>query len=284
MKKAIGVEQSMNGGSDRDSFKPACRLCGSRSLRLYYTQGNGGEFRFYQCPVCKLVNYDLSGGLDQQKYAQVFEDPLDDKIGCNGAQTATYRFLAKHVPARGRLLDIGCGNGRLLHLARRAGWAVSGLELSPFLAESVTRRLGVPVAVGSIGEYDVPRRSDHDKYDLIVLRHVLEHLPDPKSAMATVHSLLTDDGRVLLEFPNIEGFDIRCKRWLRKMHLAHKRYPPAYRPGHCNEYCRESFLNLVGRTGFALVVWETYSHIPVRNLVFNRWHIGGKVRTIIRRQ
>ena len=40
--------------------------------------------------------------------------------------------------SRPRMLEIGCGNGRLLHLARAAGWTVRGLELSPFLARSVT--------------------------------------------------------------------------------------------------------------------------------------------------
>jgi SAM-dependent methyltransferase len=268
---------------DVDSLDIACRLCGSRDLRLYYTQGNGDEFRFYRCSCCGLVNYDLSGGLDQEKYSRSFDDPLDDTLRSNRAQTITYQFLASQIPGRGCLLDIGCGNGRLLHLARKAGWTVAGLEVSAFLAESVTRRLGIPVTVGDIGEYEMTSHARHDKYDCIVLRHVLEHLPDPISSMASIRSLLAAGGYVLLEFPNIEGLDIKFKRWLRKMHLAHKWYPPSYKPGHCNEYCRASFQQLIDRTGFTLVTWQTYSHHPIRDRLFNQWHIGGKVRTIIRK-
>jgi len=278
------INDSVNDMDHSASSSVVCRLCGSSALHLHYTQGNSDEFSFYRCSVCKLVNYDLSGGLDQEKYEQSFDDPLDEGIRTNRAKTATFEFLARHLPGRGRLLEIGCGNGRLLHLSRQAGWTVSGLEISAFLAQEVTRRLGIPVIVADIGEYEMTSRPNDDKYDLIVLRHVLEHLPDPRSVMAVIRSLLVEEGHVLLEFPNIEGLDCQCKRWLRRMRLMHKKYPPSYKPGHCNEYCRKSFQYLVDQTGFALVTWETYSHDRIRNLLFNQWHIGGKVRTIIRKK
>lgn len=262
----------------------SCRICGSTALRLYYTQGNQGECRYFQCRNCKLVNYDLAGGLDQEKYAAEYPDPFMLDHPRNRPQTATFRFLERHLSPPGRLLDIGCGNGRLLHLAREAGWSVSGLELSPFLAESVIRKLGIDVTVANISEPDLAERLGPEPFDVIVLRHVLEHLPDPLAVMALFRRLLSDRGHVVLEFPNIEGFHMKSKRWLQRIGLYFKTYPPGYHPGHCNEYCRESFQHLVDRTGFDLLVWETYSSNPVRDWIFNRWPIGIKARTLIRKR
>jgi SAM-dependent methyltransferase len=257
-----------------------CRLCDSDRLILYYTQGNRDEFRFYRCPVCKLVNYDISCGIDQEKYAQEYVDPFDETITSNRAQTLTHRFLKAHVRGPGRMLEIGCGNGRLLHLARQDGWTVRGLELFPFLAESVKQRLGIDVGVANFLEY---RKEGGESYDLVLLRHVLEHLPDSKGAMRSIGSLLADGGHALLEFPNIEALDIRFQRWQRKNGLHRRTYPEGYRPGHCNEFCRESFEHLLKETGFELVVWETYSYRPVSNFIFNRVHIGNKARVILRK-
>lgn len=258
-----------------------CRLCGYSPLKPFYTQGNSDEFAFHRCPNCRLVNYHLADGLDQEKYAVVFVDPLDEQHRRNIAQTVTHLFLKRWIPTPGRLLEIGCGNGRLLHLARRDGWDVSGLELSPFLAESVTARLGIEVVVADYMEYS-PGKGE--VFDLVLLRHVLEHLMDPKRAMMGIAALLKEGGYALLEFPNIDGLDTRLKRWMRVTGLHRKKYSDAWRPGHCNEYCRQSFEYLLGETGFELVVWETYSFRPFSNFVFNRLHIGNKARAIIRKR
>ena len=254
-----------------------CRLCGSDRLRLFYTQGNEDEFKFYRCPACGLVNYDIASGLDQAKYAREFIDPRDENHPVNIAQTQTFHFLRSCLPNAGRLLEIGCGNGRLLMLAREAGWRVKGIELSPFLAESVRKLLGIPVEIQDFLTY---QPAPSDRYDLVVMRHVLEHLPDGKAAMISIHRLLGPDGKTLLEFPNIDALDLRFKRLLRRWGLHRKRYPSDYRPGHCNEYNRRSFIKLLEVTGFKLITWQTYSYRPLENWFFNRVAIGNKVRAL----
>lgn len=258
-----------------------CRLCQSDRLRLFYTQGHHDEFRFYRCENCGLVNYDLAGGLDQAKYAREFVDPKDERHPVNVAQTQTFRFLASRLSLPGRLLEIGCGNGRLLMLAQTAGWTVRGIELSPFLAESVRRRLGIDVQVADFLSY---QPSASEQYDIVILRHVLEHLPDGRAALATLYRLLAPNGHALLEFPNIDALDLRFKRLLRSLGWHRKQYPADYRPGHCNEYNRRSFEYLARTTGFRLLVWQTYSYRPLENWIFNRWPIGNKARALIQKE
>ncbi len=268
----------------QDSTDLRCRHCGEPLRHLYYTQGNSGEFRFYRCAVCTLVNYDMSGGLDQTKYAVEFPDPEDDSLAKNRNQTVTNRFLRRQLSPPGRLLEIGCGNGRLLHLARLDGWSVTGVELSPFLATRVTKRLGVPVIQANIGDPAMTTLLGSGTFDVIVLRHVLEHLPDPNAAIALLHSLLPEGGHVLFEFPNIESLVMKARRALQGLGLFRKTYPEGYRPGHVHEYCRESFQHVVDRTGFEVVVWETCSRDPVRDWIFARWPVGTKVRTLVRKR
>jgi SAM-dependent methyltransferase len=257
-----------------------CRLCGCEELRLFYTQGDRDQFRFYRCTVCQLVNYDLSGGLDQEKYALSFPDPLDTSLATNALQAQTYDFVRRHVTCRGRLLDIGAGNGCLLHLAREDGWTVKGLELSPFLAASIRARLGIDVTDGNFLEDDVEGRP----YDVVVLRHVLEHLPDPVRALSRINCLLIPAGAAVFEFPNIDALDLKMKRFLARTRLHRKRFSPEYRPGHCCEYSRRSFRHLAERTGFELLVWQTYSRQRFFNSLYTRIPIGNKARVLARKR
>ena len=79
----------------------------------------------------------------------------------------------------GAILDIGCGNGGLLYLARKEGWRVRGMELTEKAACDIAEGRGIGVIATTI-----PTTRRHD---VVVLRHVLEHLPDP--ARRVIHPL-----------------------------------------------------------------------------------------------
>ena len=51
-----------------------------------------------------------------------------------------------------------------------------------------------------------------EKYDLVILRHVLEYLTDSSLAMKKINQLLKPSGKKLLEFPNIESLEAKIKR------------------------------------------------------------------------
>jgi len=246
---------------------------------LFYTQGNSDQYRFYRCENCGLVNLDLSG-LDhrenQEKYAREYPNPHDPRV--NRGPFGSYAFIEKMLPAKGRFLDVGCGNGALLARARDSGWDVRGLELSPFLADQVEQHLRIEVEVADFMSYEPTGR----QFDLVSLRHVLEHLPDSNRALRSIARLLKSGGHALLEFPNIDGLSFRLRRARQRLGWR-KRYAADYRPGHCNEFSRSSFEFLLGRTGFELVVWQTYTYRPFKNFLYNHIHIGTKARALIRK-
>jgi len=255
----------------------ACRLCGSGRLKLLYTQGAGGRYPFFRCLDCRLVTYDLSGGLDQDKYCRP-DDPLDTRTRGNRSQTATFRFIERRFRVPGRMLDIGCGNGRLLMLARDRGWSVTGLELSRMLASEAGERLGVELLHGDLSTMqDLP-----GGFDLVVMRHVLEHISEPVAVLERIGGMLAPSGRLLLEMPNIDGLEAVMKRFWGRAGLYRRRYPEGYVPGHCNEYCRASLGRLAELTGFEVEHWRTYSGDPLRNAVFGLVPVGGKARALLR--
>jgi 2-polyprenyl-3-methyl-5-hydroxy-6-metoxy-1,4-benzoquinol methylase len=259
-----------------------CRLCGNNNLTLYYTQGNENQFKFYKCRHCKLVNYDLSTGQDQNKYSgEKYIDPDDDSQKTNKDQSDNYRFINKKLKRKGRLLDIGCGNGKLLLLAKDDGWDVKGLELSKFLADSIKKKYMLNVAVSDFLTY---KPAKDDQYDIVVLHHVLEHLPDSILAMKKINALLNPRAYAVLSFPDIEGYELKIKRCLLNIGLRKKKYKNNYKPGHSNEFCKESFTYLLDKTGFELIKWQHYSSKSILNIFYKLTNFGSKVRVLIRKK
>lgn len=265
---------------DRASFP--CRLCGGSDLRLFYTLGNDQQFHYFRCRSCGLANYDLSGGTEQGQYTKIVVDPRDDTNSRNHDNDAAVRFLRKHVPVPGRLLDVGCGNGRLLWMAKQAGWQVKGLELSAEMARYAASVVGCEVVGDDFLAVDPPPE-DRESFDVVSLRHVLEHLPDPLLAMEKISGLLRPGGYLLVEIPNIEGWSKRWVRFITRTGLHRRRFPPDLMPGHLCEYSRQSFTALMERTGFRLLRWETYTKKPVGNWLLARFPVGTKARALAQR-
>jgi SAM-dependent methyltransferase len=258
-----------------------CRLCGNEKLKLYYSQGNKDQYKFYKCNVCGLVNYDLTHGQDQAKYStDSYTSPYDNKNKQNSDQISSYNFFRKYVKTAGNLFDVGCGNGKFLLLARESGWNVRGLELSEFLAHSINDKFGIEVIVSDFQTY----KPDNIKFDAVILRHVLEHLSDPVLTMKKINSLLNPGGYSLIEFPDIESCEFKLKRFLNKSSIHKKKYKESYMPGHCNEFSQKAFQYLVDLSGFELIKWQNYSSKRILNYFYKYTHFGTKARVLIRKK
>jgi len=100
-------------------------------------------------------------------------------------------------PAQGRLLDIGCGNGGFLRSfsSRVPGWKLMGSEFGDKNKEVVEAIPGVErLHVGPLAEIQ-------EKFDLISLVHVLEHISDPATLLRQAKEMLTPEGRLVLQLP-----------------------------------------------------------------------------------
>jgi 2-polyprenyl-3-methyl-5-hydroxy-6-metoxy-1,4-benzoquinol methylase len=112
------------------------------------------------------------------------------------------RNIVTLKPDKGKLLDVGCGLGIFLYLARQAGWETCGVDISPYAARYAREKFGLEV-------YDhdsIKQRVDQSgPFDVITLWDSIEHFPDPLGMLKQINSYLQDDGLLMLNTPNEES-------------------------------------------------------------------------------
>jgi len=136
----------------------------------------------------------------------------------------------------GRVLDIGCGPGWLLS-ALDPGWKKHGVEISAAAAEHAARH--GEIFIGPFEDAAFEPRS----FDLIVMYHVIEHLPDPVEALALALELLRPGGQLLLGTPD---FDSGCAR------RFGNQYRMLHDPTHISLFSNDSMHRCLRDAGFQI--------------------------------
>lgn len=102
-------------------------------------------------------------------------------------------------PERGQtLLDVGCGNGAFLEIANALGWDAVGIEPDPKAVEA-SRKRGVKVRQGDIRALD----GQAERYDVITMNHVIEHVHAPAVLLEACFRLLKTGGLLWINTPNL---------------------------------------------------------------------------------
>ncbi len=112
--------------------------------------------------------------------------------------------------ARGKLLDVGCGNGRYLDIAIQLGFDAQGIDPDPSAVAFVSQR-GLRVSQGGF-ENLAEMPSD---FDVVVASHVLEHAHDPVQALVNLLARVRAGGHLILALPNAQSpvFDAFGPHW-----------------------------------------------------------------------
>jgi SAM-dependent methyltransferase len=138
----------------------------------------------------------------------------------------------------GRLLDIGCNEGRTLKNYARNGFRAEGTELNENAAK-VAREAGFAVYTGQLDDF-----TPAAPYDIAVLSNVLEHALDPKAMLVSVRKLLESGGQVWISCPNSQS-------WLRS--VFGRSWINWHVPFHISHFSPETLRLLLEESGFTLV-------------------------------
>lgn len=104
----------------------------------------------------------------------------------------------------GKLLDVGCGAGTLLHRMRSLGWSVTGIDFDAKAIEHVKAQYGPGITALHSNLFDA--RFPDASFDAITMSHVIEHVPDPVALIAEARRILTVGGRLIITTPNIQSY------------------------------------------------------------------------------
>lgn len=234
-------------------------------------------------PTCKMLplayeSYHthnpslLSAGPERTTWAQRIKRAflngyLNKRFGCElGPSSRLGWFVVRCCPARrialecvwrclprtlpgGLLLDVGSGNGEFLMRARTLGWTVKGIEPDP-VARAQAMAQGLDVLPGAVEDL----LAGSERFDVITLSHVIEHVHDPRRMLKCIHVLLKPGGMLFLETPNIESY-------------GHQRFGSSWRglepPRHLVLLNRGSLEKMLRETGFDEVVFHTNPRVSL---------------------
>jgi 2-polyprenyl-3-methyl-5-hydroxy-6-metoxy-1,4-benzoquinol methylase len=144
-------------------------------------------------------------------------------------------------PAR-RVVDVGCGHGRLGARLRRPDRQVIGIEPDLEMARRAARRLDLVLAARA--EEALPALGA--PVDCFILADVLEHLADPARVLSLVAEALSPSGRAVVSIPNSAGApvlrDLAAGRWEPTLAGVQAR-------DHLRPFTLDSFLRLATESG-----------------------------------
>lgn len=207
---------------------PGCGGTGSTTVDL------GGEHQLRQCTSCELV-YAREYGDPDEIYVEGYLTG-DTEFGLDLFHPWFQRFLTfaagkrldvieRARPGRGRFLDVGCGSGEVLLVARERGWEVAGAEPVEQSAE-IARDRGLDVRTALLQDSGL----ETGAWDVVSAFHVLEHITDGQAFLRLLATYAKPGGLVVVEMPNWSSYDRMRKgaAWpgVRPLeHVAH--YGPA---------------------------------------------------------
>lgn len=157
--------------------------------------------------------------------------------GFKRAVDSRYRYLPRASGgAQRKVLDIGCGSGEWLLVAREAGWTAVGSDPDP-VAKAGAAELGLEVRQGGAEAWE----DQPGSFDAISMSHVIEHVHDPIDTLRRVFDLLGPGGQLFIECPNIDA-------------LGHSIYGPNWRglepPRHLVLFNGSSLSDALSQRGF----------------------------------
>lgn len=182
-----------------------CYLCKSNKCeKIRNVDNHNFKTSVYICRNCDLVFLDpmmteeeerhfYSKGQYDKNYNTEDDDTPEKTYNFQLPEAKIRRERFKDI-LKGDILEIGCSSGYFLDVCKDDVESVTGVELRPEFIE-YTQALGVDV-VDSLDKLD-------EKFDVIFMFHVLEHLSNPISFLKKVKKYLKKNGRLICEVPNV---------------------------------------------------------------------------------
>jgi SAM-dependent methyltransferase len=280
--------------------KVPCPFCGSAEYSIYERFGSELQFTYVLCRHCSLVYESPRPRYDQHfidaAYASYyqFSENIELEHDTNIQHSAVNMFeeevknLLKYDTRRSNVLDIGSAMGTFLFAAKPYYKKAIGLDVSEQMARFAEKSTGATIYLQQFNDFDYP-----EKFSLIHMSHVIEHIPNPVEWLRKAATMLEDDGVLVINVPNKYALGFRMQHFFYKAGLK-KQFSstwndPARIPDHLYEPNVKSMLMLLEANHFEVLDYFSYSRKdPVSNrsvftkLLNRKLHIGSNLSFIVR--
>ncbi|MBV1931829.1 MAG: class I SAM-dependent methyltransferase, partial [Porticoccaceae bacterium] len=162
--------------------------------------------------------------------------------------------MKKVVSMSSKIIEIGAGTGNVSRCLKRAGFsnmAVGEMHLNGL-------RYAQSYGIDECYQFDLLRAPFKDEFDTICIFDVLEHIDEDKDALVSIHSMLKNNGHIVLTVPSHQWL------WNRDDVLA----------GHKKRYTRADLVKLLKESGFEIII-ARYFFISIVPLLLLRKLLGG---------
>ncbi len=200
--------------------KNDCIVCGSSDFVLW---AKVMPFKAVKCRVCGFVwmnPHPNNDGLN--KYYNNHIKRRMAKTNKGLLRQVQYQidkgFMERFVD-RGKVLDVGCSGGFFLDTLS-SKFNKYGIEIDPEAARYANQHYGFNVTCGKIEDYE-------GEFDVVVMRGVIEHFPNPGEVMSNVYGLLKKGGWLYIAAtPDVSSFcaDIYRENWSHFHPIEHLSY------------------------------------------------------------
>ncbi len=152
-----------------------------------------------------------------------------------------------------KMLDIGCGEGFTLNFFKKNGWDVLGVDFSDFGCKANNPDCLDNIIVGDIFDETSKLIANNNKFDVVIMQNLLEHVIDPEKLIIDLKSLLFSNSLLVITVPN--DFSPIQKIALEKEKIS-ETFWVVY-PDHLSYFNKEGLKNLFEQNGYETMSFMT---------------------------
>jgi 2-polyprenyl-3-methyl-5-hydroxy-6-metoxy-1,4-benzoquinol methylase len=210
-----------------------------------------GKLPLYQCCSCNHRFIDVSARSSSsflEQYDNNYTGFRSDARFKAAVQQEIATNLIPRVRPPAKILDIGCGNGDFLCTAQEAGYEGFGIDISQ-AAVTLCKQRGLQAEVMEFANLDI-WEGHCDRFDLITMWDVIEHVPDPHTLVRQAVQRLKPGGYLLIKTPRVSALTfqfVKAFPWLAGTLLS--------APDHIQFFNRHAFSSLLHSHGLEQIDW-----------------------------
>ena len=221
----FNMMDARNAATGGDEGIIPCSICGTKDQNVLFDAGVAQKARIVTCAQCGLMfSSPRAGDVDHELHEAWESDGVLEGVTTDRNHHYHWRYekesgqvrdfaksrktLRRLYPNGGRMIEVGSGMGYLLRSFKDEGWDVVGIDPWRAAPAHTSKVHGFETIPDILENADIPDASA----DVVILLHVIEHVPDPVATLREIHRVLKPGGHLVIETPRYDTLMFKILR------------------------------------------------------------------------